>query len=151
MKKIIFVFSLLVVSISLFGCGSEAPTQSRFKTNFSLDSVIEANQEYLLEETRISSGAEVGLREPFIQNHEEMMIQIDPSNVSVFMQAIRLEIGRSLADNDASILGHEINGDKNVGYFSYSYSENDLYGTITLWGVRGEGTNFYLITIITES
>ena len=79
------------------------------------------------------------------------MVQIDPPNISAFMQAIRLDIGQSLSDNNANVLGHEVNGNKDVGFFSYSYSEGDLYGTITLWGVRGEGTNYFLIVIITET
>ena len=144
------VLVLIVVSVSLFGCGSEPPSQSTFKSNFSLNSVIENNKEFLLEETRMSSGAASGLREPFEQSHEEMTIQIDPSNISTFLQAIRLEIGHSLADNNANVLGQETNGNESVGFFSYNYSENDLYGTITVWGVPGDGTSYTLIVLITE-
>jgi hypothetical protein len=152
MKKTTLVFALLILSISLFGCGNEIPSQqSAFKANFSLNSIVEANKEYLLEETRISSGAEVGPQEPFVQSHEEMVVQIDPADVPTFMQDIRLYIGGSLADNNANVLGQEVNGNNDVGFFSYSYSENDLYGTITVWGVRGEGTNYFLIVMITES
>lgn len=150
MKKIMFILILIIVSIGLFGCGSEPPSQSTFKSNFSLNSVIENNKEYLLEETRMSSGTASGLRESFEQSHEEMTVQIDPSNISTFMQAIRLEIGQSLADNNASVLGQEVNGNENVGFFSYSYSEDGLYGTITMWGVPGDGTSYTLIVLITE-
>lgn len=151
MKKIVLTLTLLILSISLFGCRSKAPSQSTFKADFSLNSLVEANKEYLLEDTRVSSGAEVGPREPFVQNHEELIVQIDPADVSQFLQEMRSEVSMSLANHGASVLGQEVNGNKDVGFFSYSYSENDVYGTITLWGVRGEGTNFFLIAIITES
>lgn len=152
MKKASLAFILLVLSIGLSDCGSDTSLQqSTFKSNFSLNTIVEANKEYLLEETRVLSGAEVGPREPFVQNHEEMQVQIDPSNISTFFQAVRLDMGQSLTDNNANILGQEVNGNEDVGFFSYSYSEDDLYGTITLWGVRGEGTNYFLIVIITET
>lgn len=152
MKRLLLISIFLVLNVSLLGCGSESTLQqSTFKSNFSLSTVVEANKEYLLEETRVMSGAEVGPREPFVQSHEEIMIQIDPANISSFFQAVRLDISQSLTDNNANILGQEVNGDQNIAFFSYSYGENDLYGTITVWGVRGEGTNFYFITIITES
>jgi len=46
-----------------------------------------------------------------------------------------------------------MNNEKTFAYFHLSRpeGENDLHGTITVWGVRGEGTNFHLIIIITES
>ena len=150
MKKTMFILALIVVNISLFGCDNETPSQSTFKSNFSLNSIIENNREYLLEEARMSSGAESGLREPFEQSHEEITVQINPTNISILLQAIRLEIGQSLADNNASVLGHEVNGNANVGFFSYSYSENGLYGTVMLWGVPGDGTGYTLIVMITE-
>ena len=152
MKKASLAFILLVLSIGLSSCGGEASLQqSTFKSNFSLNAIVEANKEYLLEDTRVLSGAEVGPQEPFVQNHEEMMVQIEPSNISTFFQAIQLDVGQSLVDNNANVLGQEINGTEDVGFFSYSYSEEDLYGTITLWGVRGEGANYFLIAMITET
>jgi len=152
MKRLLLFSIFLALSVSLLGCGSKSTLQqSTFKSNFSLNTVVEANKEYLLEETRVMSGAEVGPREPFVQNHEEIMIQIDPANISPFFQAVRLGVSQSLTDNKANILGQEVNGNQDIAFFSYSYREDDLYGTITVWGVRGEGTTFYLITIITES
>ena len=151
MKKPFLIFIFLALSISLLGCRSESTLQqSTFKSNFSLNAIVEANREYLLEETRVIGGAEVGPREPFIQSHEEIMVQIDPANISSFFQSVRLDVSQSLTDSNANVLGQEVNGNQDIGFFSYSYGENDLYGTITVWGVRGEGTNFYLITIITE-
>jgi hypothetical protein len=152
MKKLLLISILLVLSVSLLGCGSESTNQqSTFKSNFSLNTVVESNKEYLLEETRVMNGAEVGTSEPFVQSHEEIIVQIDRANISSFFQAVRLDIAQSLTDNNANILGQEVNGNQDIAFFSYSYGENDLYGTITVWGIRGEGTNFYLITIITES
>ena len=152
MKKPFLIFIFLILSANLFGCDSKVTLQqSTFKSRFSLNAIVEANREYLLEETRVISGAEVGPREPFVQSHEEIMVQIDPAKISSFFQAVRLDVSQSLTDSNANVLGQEVNGNQDIGFFSYSYSENDLYGTITVWGVRGEGTNFYLITIITES
>ena len=151
MKKPFLIFIFLALSISLLGCRSESTLQqSTFKSNFSLNAIVEANREYLLEETRVIGGAEVGPREPFVQSHEEIIVQIDPANISSFFQSVRLDVSQSLTDSNANVLGQEVNGNQDIGFFSYSYGENDLYGTITVWGVRGEGTNFYLITIITE-
>jgi len=82
----------------------------------------------------------------------EINLQINnPANISSFFQAVRLDIAQSLTDSNANILGQEVNGNQDIAFFSYSYGENDFYGTITVWGIRGEGTNFYLITTITES
>jgi hypothetical protein len=76
MKKSWFVIVLLVAIVSLLGCGRAAPkpSQSAFKSNFSLNTIIEHNKYYLQEEARHSSGAESGLPEPFLQSHEEMAI-----------------------------------------------------------------------------
>lgn len=151
MKRFIIFLVLGLLSIGVSGCESAAPVQSTFKANFSLNAIVEANREFLLEEARISSGAETGLREPFVQSHEEMTVQIDPADTSQFFQAIRLNVADELANNNADVLGHGLNGSEDIGVFSYSYQENGLFGTITVWGIQGEGTNYYLIAIITES
>ena len=151
MKKTVFVFTMFIVVFILVGCGGASPSQSTFKTNFSLGSIVEANQQYLLDETRVTSGSEVGPRELFTQQHEEMIIQIDSTNISAFMEALRMEIEQELVSNTARVVGRESNGLENLEYFSFNYSEGPIYGIINVWGVRGEGTTFTLIMLITES
>jgi hypothetical protein len=152
MKKSWLMIVLLITIVSLSGCGRVAPkpSQSDFKSNFSLNAVVENNKQFLLEEARHSSGAESGLQEPFVQSHEEMIIQIDPNNLSKFMAAIRSDIEQALIDSDAHMLGSE-GGSNDTEHFSFSYSENEIQGTIHVWGFPSKGTNFTIIALITES
>jgi hypothetical protein len=148
MKKSAFALSLLILSMTLFGCGNAPHSQSTFKANFSLDSIIEANQQYLLEESRISSGAETGSGDQFTQSHEELTLRIDPANAPAFMEAVRSGIEQALLTSDARILGNESNGSE---HFSFSYNENGLHGTVHVWGVPGEEANYTIISLITET
>jgi hypothetical protein len=151
MKISWLVIVLLVVKVSLFGCGRAAPTpsQSAFKSNFSLNAVVENNKQFMLEEARHSSGAESGLQEPFVQSHEEMIIQIDPNNLSEFIAAIRSDIEQDIIVSDAHMLGSE-GGLNDTEHFSFSYSENEIQGTIHVWGIPGEDTKYTLIVLVTE-
>jgi hypothetical protein len=146
------MFVLLIAVVSLFGCRqtTQTPSQSAFKANLSLNAVIENNKQFLLEEARHSSGAESGIQEPFIQSHEEMVIQINPNSVPEFMAAVRSDIEQAIIDSDARMLGSE-GGSNDTKHFSFSYSENEIQGTIHVWGVPGEDTNFTIIALITES
>jgi len=103
----------------------------------------------LLEEARYSSEAESGFKEPFLQSHEEMTVQIDPRKVPDFMAAVRFDIEKVLIDSDASILGSE-NETNGAGHFSLSYKENEITGAIHVWGIPGEDTNYIIIVLITE-
>jgi hypothetical protein len=145
------MFVLLLTVINLLGCGKAAqePQQRTFKANFSLNSVIEKNKQFLLEEARHSSGSESGLPEPFLQSYEEMFIQIDSNNVVEFMAAVRSDIEQAIIDNDARILGSE-DGSNDIEHFSFSYSQNEIQGTTHVWGIPGEDTNFTIIILITE-
>jgi hypothetical protein len=148
MKKSTFTFALLLLGISLFGCANAALSESNFKVNFSLNSIVEANRQYLLEEDRISSGAASGSGEPFAQSHEKTTLRIDPANVPAFMEAVRSDIEQSLLDSGARTLGSESDGNE---HFSFIYIENDLHGTIHVWGVPGEESSYTLILLITEN
>ena len=152
MKKLGSMFILLITIVSLFGCrqATLTPSQSTFKANFSLNAVVENNKQFLLEEARHSSGAESGLQEPFVQNHEEMTIQINPVNISAFMRAVSSDIEKALIDSGARILGNE-DGSNDIEHFSFSYSENEVQGTIHVWGIPGESTKFTIIALITEN
>ena len=146
------MFVLLLTVVNLLGCGkaAQAPQQSTFKANFSLNSVIEKNKHFLLEEARYSSGAESGFKEPFLQSHEEMTVQVDPNKVPEFMAAVRSDIETILVDSDASILGSESESN-GAGHFSLSYKENEITGAIHVWGIPGEGTKFTIVALITEN
>jgi hypothetical protein len=152
MNKSKLMFVLLLIVVNLLGCGKAAQTsqESTFKANFSLNSVVEKNKQFLLEDARHSSGAESGFEEPFLQSHEEMIVQLDPNKVPEFMTAVRSDIKQALIDSDAQILGSE-SGSNDTEHFSFSYSENETKGTIHVWGIPSEVTNFTLIALITES
>jgi hypothetical protein len=152
MKKPLIVIASLVILVSAFGCGKATQTssQSTFKANFSLNTVVENNKHFLLDEARYSSGAESGLPEPFLQSHEEMTVQINSSNVPEFLAAIRSDIEQTLIDSNVRILGSE-DGSNDAEHFSFSYRENEIYGSIHVWGIPGGNSNFTLIVLITES
>jgi hypothetical protein len=125
MNKSFFVLALLILSVGLFSCTNAAPVQSTFKANFSLEALIEANQQHLLEHARVSGGAEVGSQEQFTQRHEKMTVRVEPDNIPAFMDAIRSDIERALLESDARINGSEISGSE---HFSFSYNETACTG-----------------------
>jgi hypothetical protein len=159
MKRLAFFFTLLIVICGLGGCGDAGgKEQSAFKASFSLGSIVEANAQVLADGPRVSSGTEVGPSEPFMQKHEEMIVHVDSTNGSSFMEAIRSSVEEALTSSGAKILGRS--GDVNQGPgddpadstgFSLSYREDTIYGVVNVWGVRGEDTKFILIVLITES
>jgi hypothetical protein len=95
------------------------------------------------------------------------------------MQAVRQDIEQALIDNGAEIVG--IGGDHpeelermlaeqgitrdtraeerpvrpgaptEGTYFTFRYSAGQAEGAINVWGVRGQGTNYTVIVLITES
>jgi hypothetical protein len=147
MKKSIFPIALFLLIMSLSACGSNAPTESAFKRGFSLNAIVEANGQYLLEEARALSGSEVGGSEPFIQKSEEVALRIDPGNTFEFMEAVRTGIEQTLLDSNARIVGTETGGND---HFAFTYTESGLHGTIHVWGVPAENSGFKLIVLITE-
>jgi hypothetical protein len=148
MNKSFFVLALLSLSAGLFSCTNAAPVRSTFKANFSLEAIVEASQRHLLEQARVSGGAEVGSQEQFSQRHEKMTVRVEPDNIPAFMEAIRSGIEQALFENDARIIGSEISSSE---HFSFSYNENGLHGTIHVWGVPGEDSNYTIILLITEN
>lgn len=157
MNRLSLIFALIVTFSSLTGCSitseNPPPSQSGFKESFSLGPIVEANEGFLLAGSRGLSGVESGPRGPFVQSHEEMIVQIDPANISPFMGAIRNDINEAITSSGADILGYSGGigqGPDDLTRFSYSYSEGDLYGTIQVWGLRSSGTNFQLIVLLTE-
>lgn len=149
MKKSILILALLILSASLFGCGNEAPSQSTFKENFTIGTTVEDNAQYLIPGSRELFGAEYGPPVPFTQKQEEIALQIEPTDLPAFLTAIQSGIEESIINSGASIVGHGSGGVTGTS-FSIQYRENEIYGVINVWGVRGEGTTFTLIVLITE-
>jgi hypothetical protein len=161
MKRLTFFFTLLIVICGLSSCVTivrERPaSQSAFIASFSIGSIIEANEQYLIARHTVSSGTESVPPASFFQKHEEAIVQVDSTNVSAFMEAVRSDIEQALTSNGAKIHGR--GGDHqgpegspaDIAYFSFRYSEGKADGVINVWGVRGEGRSFSLIVLITES
>jgi hypothetical protein len=176
-RWLIFSFVLAVVC-GLGGCG-DAGRESGFLTGFSIGSIIEANEQYLIAPHTVSGGVVSEPPVPFFQMHEEAIVQIDPSHVSAFMEVVRSSVERSLTSSGAKIVGRggdhpeiieqalasqglairEHTGDRqgqegtlaDIAGFSFRYSDGQADGAINVWGVRGEGTSLVLIVLITES
>jgi len=146
-------FILFFVVLTLTGCETrgrnESKSNSTFWENFSIGMVVEANTQYLAPGSRPLSGSESGPPEPFIQKYEEMKLQIDPSNVPTFIAAVQSGIDDAIINNGAEIVGRGSGGLTGTS-FSISYREENIYGVINIWGAQGEGTDYYLLMIITE-
>jgi hypothetical protein len=177
-KRWVFLFSLLVVSCGLSGCGSIG-RESAFMAGFSLGSIIEANDQFLIAKGTVSSGTVSEPPVPFFQKHEEAIVQIDSSHIPTFMEAVRSDIEISLTSSGAKICGRggdhpehieqalasqglKIRGrtsdrqgqegrPTDIAGFSLRYSDGKVDGVVNAWGVRGKGTSLILIVLITES
>jgi hypothetical protein len=159
MKQVALLFAVLIVIGSLAGCGNvDGGTESAFKASFSLGAIVEANKGSLMAGSRISSGTEAGPPEPFVQKHEEMIVQVDPAHGSAFLEGVRSSVEEALIRSGAKILGRgedarQVSDGEPVDptYFWFGYSEDAVYGVMHVWGVPGEGTSLTLIALITES
>ena len=150
MQKSILILSLLILSASLCGCGSEVSSQSTFKEKFTIGTFVEDNAQYLIPGPRELFGSEYGPSEPFTQKQEEIVFQIEPVDLPAYFTVIRSGIEESIIGSGASIVGQGSGGVTGTS-FSIQYRANEVYGTINVWGVRGEGTTYTLIVLITES
>jgi hypothetical protein len=179
-KHRMIFFYVLVMACVLSGCGSVA-RESAFMVDFALASLIEANEQYLIAPHTVSGGTVSEPPAPFFQKHEEAIVQIDLSQIPAFMEAVRSDIESALTDSGAQITGSggdqpeiieqalaiaseeaEIRSRQidhqgregslaNITGFSFRYTDGEIDGAINVWGVRGEGTSFVLIALITES
>ena len=183
MKRFILPFALLSVLCALVGCGDarRGPSvpPSAFLADFSLGSIVEANERHLIAKQTVSSGM---VSEPplsFYQKHEIATVQIDPTQIDAFIEAVRSDIEEALMRTGAEITG--LGGDHpreieqaltrsginpprrgtdrpspedspdDLKSFSFRYSEDKAHGVINVWGVRGQRTSLKLIVLITES
>ena len=151
MKKVFFAFALLILSSGLLSCRSSAPPQNTFKEDFTLGRIIENNAHYLIPGARELFSSEYGSPEqPITQKQEEVAIQVEPANLPIFLATIQSDIEKSVINSGASIIGHGSGGGTGTP-FSIQYRESEGFGIINVWGARGEGTNFFLIVLITEN
>lgn len=158
MKRFAFVFTLLTMLCLVSGCKSTGGEQrSTFYTTFSIAEIIAENDQYLLPASRTLSGTEAGPAAPPYQKHEETVLQIDAAEVPKFMQAVKTDIEQAIMVNGARIVGRggsfqdPVTGPVDIDYISFRYSMDNVNGIINVYGVCGEGTNYIIIVIITES
>jgi hypothetical protein len=143
--------------LGFVGCGianrETFKQQSTLKQNFSIGPLIEAHQDLLMEGPRALSGMEVGPPEPFTQSHEYMTIEIDSNSTIALMESLRSDITKAINASGATIVGSSSSDFQAnpIAYFSFDYREGSFYGMINVWGLRGEGTAFTIISQITES
>ena len=156
MKHIAKGLTLWVLVLILSGCGNTKNTssksQSTFRENFSIGTIVEGSSQYLIPGSRVLFGSESGQPMPLVpfeQKQEEMTLQIDPAELPAFITSVRSEIEESIINSGATIVEHGSGGVTGTS-FSISYREDDLYGVINIWGAQGEGTNYYLLMFITE-
>lgn len=157
MRRLAIFFTLLLVSSTLYGCGitsgNDPASESAFFANFSLGSIIEANEAQLVSKGTLSSGAVSEPPTSFFRKEEVATIQIDPADIPGFMNSVRSDIDGALTNSGAIILGRGgvVGLPVDLQGFSVRYREDRSEGVINLWGVRGEGTTFYLIALIIKS
>lgn len=151
MRRSLLVLTLIILGSSLFACRSSVPSQSAFKENFSIGTIVAENEQFLIPGGRVLSASEYGSSDdPFTQKQEEIALQIEQEELPAFVIALRAGIEESILDSGASIVGYGTGGVTGTS-FSIQYREDELFGVINLWGIRGEGTNFFLIALISES
>jgi hypothetical protein len=151
MKRFNLALVIFILVVILTGCASADPEPSReFFSNFTIGEIIAENEAYLLESSRILSGGSVGPPEPFVQRNEEISVQIEADNIPSFMQAVKSDIEKAVTDNGAQLQGYGTGSIESLEYFSLAYSQDESYGTIHVWGVPGEGTEFKIIVLLTE-
>ena len=178
MKRLMILILFLIVLCGLGGCG-RVSGESAFMAGFSIGPIIEANEQYLIAKHTLSGGAVSEPPVPFFQKHEEAIVQIDPSDIPAFIEAVRSDIELGLTRSGAKICGRggdhpehieqalasqglkirgrtsdrqgQEGGPTDIAGFSFRYSDGQVDGAINVWGVRGEGTSLILIVLITES
>ena len=96
------------------------------------------------------SGGEFGPSEPFIQRIEDIVLQIDETDIPLFLGALKDDIRTEVKESGGKVEGEASGVSHLMQHFSVSYRQDGAFGVINVWGVRGEGTSYYLISDITE-
>lgn len=157
MKRIGFTLTLLLLLSGFWGCkGEDSDQRSKFFSTYSTAKIVEKNKDLLLPGPRELSGIESGPAEFPFQRHEEMTIDISGESLPQFMTAIRSAIEDTLASTGARIEGgsygsRDPSSLDDVEYFILRYATDGNNGIVNVWGVRGAGTTYHLIVLITES
>jgi len=154
MKQFINFITICLLLAGLSGCATftnnDPTSQSVFWESFSIGTIIENNEGYLLPGSRQGFGSESGSSDqPFMQKQEEITLQIEEADLSAFLAAVQSGIDNAIVESGANIAGRGSGGLTGTS-FSISYRENDIYGVVNVWGAHGEGTAYYLLVIITE-
>ena len=93
---------------------------------------------------------EFGPSEPFIQRIEDIVLQIDETDIPLFLGALKDDIRAEVKESGGKVEGEASGVSHLMQHFSVSYRQDGAFGVINVWGVSGEGTNYYLISDITE-
>ena len=152
MKRTGFSIVLLVLIVFMSGCGivvSTTASPSNVMKSVSLEALISANQGDLISQADLSSTTVFEPGTDFFQKEEQAWLELDPTNISAFMGAVRSEIEGSIASSEAEIIGTG-GGLDDGSSFSIRYREDGVDGVINVWGVLDEGNSFTLILLITE-
>ena len=153
MKRTGLSIILLFFIASLSGCGiavSTIASPSNVMKSVSLEALISANQGDLISQADLSSTTVFEPGTDFFQKGEGARLQLDPADITTFMDGVRSEIEQSIASSEAEIIGSGGGGLDDGSSFSIRYREDGVDGVINVWGVRGEGNSFTLILLITE-
>ena len=150
-------FNFLITCLTLVGLSgcitsmkNGTTTRSAFWESFSIGTIVENNEQFLLPGSRQLFGSESGASEqPFMQKQEEITLQINPADLPTFLLDMQSYIDEAIIESGATIVGRGSGGVTGTS-FSISYREDDIYGVINVWGAQGKGTDYYLLMIITE-
>jgi len=152
MKRFTTLLILFIVVTNCIACRrSTGQLNSNFYASFSIAEIVEENNQYLLPGSRVTSGMETGSRELFLQKHEEMILPMDPSNYSAFMEVIQSAIEKEITRSGALVQGRGMSQSDTVfDYFSFDYRQDETSGVIHVWGVPGGERNLNIVALITE-
>jgi len=142
----------MLAAAALVGCGrADGPANSAFYSSFSIGKIVEANSSYLSTGASTVSGAEAGMREPFLQRQEAISIPIEAGNAAAFMAAIESSVEEAILSSGAQIEGRGSGGSEAApGYFWLAYRQDAARGTIHVWGMPGEEGRMSVVALITE-
>ena len=84
------------------------------------------------------------------QKDVDTYVDIEDRNKKPFFEALRADIEDIIKNSGATIKGKGEGTSDTGESFSFNYTDGHVYGTINIWGVHGEGSQFIIIGLITE-